>query len=387
MTRRAPAAGALGACVRLLRALLVGASLPALVACGGAQRAADARTDEAAFDVEAPLPGKLSELRLLRRDGDALRAVDGVAYDLGHPLFSDYAWKYRTLHLPAGARAVRAGSGADTDTLVFPVGTLITKTFYYPRAGAGAGVVLAAAAPLAGPDAPLDVAGRRLIETRVLVHRRDGWDAVSYLWNEAGTDARRVRGGALLDLETADGRAFAYLVPDANQCANCHATDHGSRAIAPIGPKPGNLAAVRFAAARTQYDALREAGVVDDGAPVSAWPAHADARAYLDANCAHCHSRVGAADTAGLDLRIGADARAVGVCKSPVAAGRGSGGRAYDVWPGRPAASILLYRMTDTDPGVMMPELGRSLVHEAGVALITDWIANMEGNCAQGSLL
>jgi len=29
----------------------------------------------------------------------------------------------------------------------------------------------------------------------------------------------------------------------------------------------------------------------------------------------------------------------------------------------------------------MMPELGRSLVHEEGIALISNWISEMDGNC------
>jgi hypothetical protein len=29
----------------------------------------------------------------------------------------------------------------------------------------------------------------------------------------------------------------------------------------------------------------------------------------------------------------------------------------------------------------MMPELGRSLTHEEGVALIAEWIREMEGEC------
>jgi hypothetical protein len=37
--------------------------------------------------------------------------------------------------------------------------------------------------------------------------------------------------------------------------------------------------------------------------------------------------------------------------------------------------------MASTDPGSMMPELGRSLAHAEGVALIQQWIAEMDGNC------
>ena len=37
----------------------------------------------------------------------------------------------------------------------------------------------------------------------------------------------------------------------------------------------------------------------------------------------------------------------------------------------------MIYRMKSDNPGAMMPELGRRLVHDEGVALIADWIAQM----------
>jgi hypothetical protein len=37
--------------------------------------------------------------------------------------------------------------------------------------------------------------------------------------------------------------------------------------------------------------------------------------------------------------------------------------------------------MNARDPGVMMPELGRTLIHEEGVALVREWIRQMEGSC------
>ncbi|MHC5540015.1 hypothetical protein ACYOEI_17490, partial [Singulisphaera rosea] len=68
---------------------------------------------------------------------------------------------------------------------------------------------------------------------------------------------------------------------------------------------------------------------------------------------------------------------AIGIGKTPVAAGIGSGGLAYDIVPGAPDQSILAYRIASTHPGVMMPELGKRLVHDEGVALIRQWIAAM----------
>ena len=42
---------------------------------------------------------------------------------------------------------------------------------------------------------------------------------------------------------------------------------------------------------------------------------------------------------------------------------------------------ILSFRMATNDPGMIMPELGRSLVHREGLALVSDWINSLEGQC------
>ncbi len=103
------------------------------------------------------------------------------------------------------------------------------------------------------------------------------------------------------------------------------------------------------------------------------------ARSYLDGNCAHCHSPGRPADTSGLYLDY-SETREVnwGVNKPPVAAGRGSGGLEVDIKPGEPDRSILLYRVNSADPGIMMPELGRSLIHREGVDLIEKFIESLD---------
>jgi hypothetical protein len=67
----------------------------------------------------------------------------------------------------------------------------------------------------------------------------------------------------------------------------------------------------------------------------------------------------------------------LGVFKTPVAAGKGSGKHIYDIVPGQADASILLHRMNSTEMGVAMPEIGRTSIHEEGVALIRAWINQM----------
>jgi hypothetical protein len=67
----------------------------------------------------------------------------------------------------------------------------------------------------------------------------------------------------------------------------------------------------------------------------------------------------------------------IGVGKRPVAAGRGSGGREFAIAPGDAEASILIYRLRSTDPGIAMPELGRATAHDEGIALLSQWIDSM----------
>jgi hypothetical protein len=102
------------------------------------------------------------------------------------------------------------------------------------------------------------------------------------------------------------------------------------------------------------------------------------ARAWLDVNCAHCHNPQGSARTSGLDLTsTQADPAKFGVFKSPVAAGKGSGGRRYDIIPGKPDDSILLYRIESEEPGARMPNLARNMAHTESNQLIRNWILSM----------
>jgi hypothetical protein len=103
------------------------------------------------------------------------------------------------------------------------------------------------------------------------------------------------------------------------------------------------------------------------------------ARIWLDINCAHCHNEHGPAKTSGLNLGIyETDPSKIGINKTPVAAGRGSGNKIYDIFPGKPDKSILLHRLKSTDPGILMPEIGRTVVHNESVDLIKEWIVSLK---------
>lgn len=285
-------------------------------------------------------------------------------YALNTPLFSNYAEKARFIALPEGAVVPYNDSVA----LDFPVGTVLIKSFYYPK-------------DMRKPDGD-----RTIIETRLLVHQPKGWEAWPYVWNEAQTDAFYDPAGETRTVTYTDagGKKVTtpYVVPNKNQCKGCHVR---GKVMQPIGPSARQLNRVD-AGGQHQLQSWASAGWLhhlpdlQNVPKLAAWDdASQDlnlrARAYLDANCAHCHSRQGPASTSGLFLTYDEkDPAHLGINKSPVAAGRGAGSLQYDVVPGSPQQSILLFRMKTNDPAIAMPEVGRETVHAEGVALIEAWI-------------
>lgn len=270
-----------------------------------------------------------------------------IPYEVTSPLFTDYADKARWVYAPSPAPY-------DTDgPLALPVGSALIKTFHY---------------------------GDHKVETRVLLHTENGWKAYPYVWNEDGTDARLKVAGKNLVVETEAYGTVNYRVPNVNQCKSCHVD--AAKNFLPIGPKVRNLnksdQLKQLVAAGVLAETRSDAPMVPDYRDESV-PLDTRARAYLDSNCAHCHGPGLPADTSGLYLNWEED-RPVhrGINKKPVAAGRGSGGLKVDIAPGDPDASIVVFRLDSTDPGVMMPEIGRSLIHREGVALIRAYIEAMD---------
>lgn len=303
-------------------------------------------------------------------DGAKQAPAEGVIpYDLNTALFSDRAEKFRFVFVPVGQAATYVADEA----FAFPAGSALIKTFAFP-------------ADLSKPAENV-----RLIETRVMLKRATDWFAVAYVWNAEQTEAELKIAGAKVQVDTVlDGQPLriAYQVPNRNQCKGCHAVNGE---IAPLGPKARNLNKQHAYAdgEANQLAHWARAGILR-GAPepgaapkVPDWhdasaPVEARARAWLDVNCAHCHRREGPASNSGLFLTFTEQSPvALGVGKRPVAAGRGSGDREFDIDPGNPDNSILIYRVESTEPGVMMPELGRTISDKAAVDLLREWVAQM----------
>ncbi len=308
------------------------------------------------------LPAHLSDFALLFGKQGQTPNVRVTPYTLSTALFSDYAEKFRYAYVPKGKSIAYRAAGV----LDFPIGSVLIKSFGYPA------------------DFRKPAENIRILETRLLIHRASGWVALPYVWNADGSDADLKRAGTRIDISwiQKDGipRAISYAVPNVNQCKDCHAL---GGVMTPIGPKARNLSASLFTAGMIK-------GAPKTVARIPVWndPAtgstDARARAYLDVNCGHCHNPRGAASNSGLYLTWESAAGPnLGIGKRPVAAGQGGGTLAFDISPGHPEKSILMYRLASTEPGTAMPELGRATAHEEGLALLRDWIKAMPATPAQ----
>ena len=353
--------------------------------------------------LSEPFPKNLSAWHFFQGQPAKLQPNTRVIpYDLNTPLFSDNANKYRFVWMPPNTSATYKKDGV----FDFPIGTVLIKTFAFPKEN--------------NPQQ------ERLIETRLLVHTESGWQGLPYIWNDSQTEAHLelVPDPVPIRYTDADGKRhdFTYFIPNANECKQCHENNH---ATLPIGPKARNLnkdyAYATGTANQLTYWTknryLQGAPSPDQAPKLARWNdpnsgnLNSRARAYLDNNCAHCHQPGGTAGYTGVDLRYiaavgvgapflpsfarsedsasiatnGAGLRTFGICKSPNSAGR-IGNLTYDLVPGHPDDSILLARMESTRPKEMMPQIGRSTVHEEGVALIREWIQSLpedSGECTK----
>ncbi|HZP11270.1 MAG TPA: parallel beta-helix domain-containing protein [Nevskiaceae bacterium] len=344
----------------------------------------------------------------------------GVPFVLNTKLFSDYAVKYRVAYVPPGTHAIyndKASNGVDA-TAVFPVGTIIAKTFSFPDESAGT-------------EIPMET---RLLIKRVTSKGHEHWDGAAYIWstNDKGKRvANLALGGATApaswDYADIDSNAHhvgstqGYLIPNRAQCLTCHSAENKDPGAAPIGPKirflnrpyqsesreateqsrhevhgrnqiqywcekglmtgcPGDLGVDPLTQIATKLERVPVFNKPGDSGFAANSPQDIEsrARAYLEVNCQHCHNPHGFAANTGfyLDSFRAVDG-SYGICKQPTAAGaEGTGGRTYDIEPAASAKSILEFRIgpNATTPAARMPPLARSVVHDEGHALIQQWI-------------
>ncbi|MFN3196140.1 MAG: hypothetical protein ACE364_09345 [Chlorobiota bacterium] len=224
----------------------------------------------------------LSEYDIFKDTPSNLIPSDGFhLLELSSVLFTDYAYKQRLVKVPEG-QSISIG---EENSMNFPDGTILTKTFYYYN------------------DERDTSLGKRVLETRLLIKAKDTWNVATYIWNDEQTDAKLDLEGKDTDVTWINKKGSTvstnYHIPNENECITCH---QSNSSMTPIGTKLRNLNRdiVRDGVSLNLLTHLQNVGVLNSIQPAEA-PSIVDyndlsesldnrARAYIDMNCAHCHN-------------------------------------------------------------------------------------------------
>lgn len=222
----------------------------------------------------------LSDLNLFSNTiSDLSPSEYAFVYNLNTALFTDYSQKQRIIALPDGEKL----SAVDDGLPDFPDNTLIAKTFFYYN------------------DDRDESLGKQIIETRVLIKKNGIWEAGDYKWNAAQTDAvldNTTSNVAITYIDSdGDTQNVDYRIPDANDCITCHSNNSN---MLPIGPKLRNLTKDNQLATFVSNDYIENFDPNSINAlpdwEDSAYTSEERTRAYMDVNCATCHSIGGNAE-------------------------------------------------------------------------------------------
>ena len=328
-------------------------------------------------------PRRLSETGLFASTRDHTPAPGVVPYAINAELWSDGARADRLMAIPGRGKADVDSSGRWR----LPDGSVLARTVTLDLVEG-------------------DAASRRRLETQVL-HREEGsWRPYTYIWDDAQADATLADAGgtsrkfSVRDPSEPGGvREQMYRFAARSECGLCHnpwieigTTVFGRQSASPLALSTAQLDR------GDQLQRFESLGLQARDRPRDAMPRLADprdesaplpdrARAYLQANCAHCHLE-GAGGSANLILGAATPlgkTRALGA--SPL---QGTFGLddARIIAPGEPERSVLYYRMAKTGPG-RMPRVGSDRVDVAGARLVADWIASLsrERSDARGASL
>lgn len=313
-----------------------------------------------------PYP-KLSDYRFFEGEMKDQMPVEGVLpYETISALFTDYAKKKRFVWMPNG---VKANYVADNEILDLPVGAALIKTFYY--------------------DNMLPGGNTRILETRLMIRKSDGWIFAEYVWNDDQTEAYLNMDGSYVNIawmQNGTSMSTNYRLPSDTECLICHKFE--SKPI-PIGIKPQNLNkslqyadgymnqlekwySVAYLNGPVPSNIVTVVNYLDESKPIKE-----RLRSYLDINCAHCHQENSHCDYRPMRLAFSETAISenIGVCVPPEEFIEAS--LVNIITPNNVSKSMMHFRLASTEESNRMPLLGRSLVHQEGLDLLTQYIESI----------
>jgi uncharacterized repeat protein (TIGR03806 family) len=330
-----------------------------------------------------PYP-KLSDYKFFEGEMKNLEpALHVLPFQPASSLFSDYAHKKRFVWMPPGTKASFV---ADNKALELPVGAVLIKTFFYEDV-----------------QNITPVGGTRIVETRLMIRKADGWAFYNYVWNAAQTEAELDNAGSFTEIvwnQNGTIKNTNYKIPAEEQCIVCHKkrtiNDLGEvteTVYTPIGIKPQNL---NFGYAyqdglKNQLTKWIEAGYLEDNfALPTAENTVIDyndtsksltlrARSYVDSNCSHCHSQDRHCDYRPMRFAFSENGNPanMGVCVDTEDMQDFPPALSKIVTPGNINRSMIYYRLNTVDEAVRMPLHGRSIIHDEGIVLIEAWINSL----------
>ena len=304
-------------------------------------------------------PRTLTETGLFASVKDHTPATGLIPYTVNVPLWSDGATKDRFLALPDKGKVVFK----EKDQWEFPVGTVLVKTF------------------LLNTDLEKPEEMRRL-ETRLLVHNPRGWEGYTYLWNEDQSEGNLLADWPFtreFEVKTATGREkHEWYFPSRSDCQACHTQNGGF--VMGLNTRQLNRVNDNGKVKENQLRMFERLGIFDRPLPKPVrdlesfpeWqtkeaPVATLARAYLDANCAMCHSPGGRGHAGGasMDMRFHVPLR------------ESFPGKANWLIPGDPGHSVLLKRMTMRHDNAQMPPLATNRVDEEATNILRQWVKQL----------
>lgn len=349
-----------------------------LVSCGGDAQTASGPALQPRPEVQTCLPdltegmpARLSETGCFT-DLEALEpGPDLIAYDVNSALWTDGAFKPRYMVVPSPEQIKIMMNGS----WQYPNGSVLIKVFGFEFI-----------------DGDRD--SRRAVETRFMVRDEGRWNYYTYEWNDEGTEGELLAERKTVEY-TIQGKSgpevIEYLFPEQDDCVTCHFQPDDEV----LGPKTSQInrnrnydgVVANQLVAMGEIDLLAKVFGSDDVIVPSEEPRMANpqqgegsleeqARAYLDANCGHCHRPNAYASSAdhGLDLRYEVSLEDSGLCE-PM--------RYFPEWtgtarvaPGDPQGSGILQRFAVED-AQRMPSIGSSVVDPFGTQLLGRWIAQL----------
>ena len=292
---------------------------------------------------------KLSQYKIFKGNPSELIPNDKFeVLELNSKLFTDYSYKQRLVSIPDEKTIEKTSNGE----LIFPDGTILTKTFFYPY------------------DERDWSKGKKIIETRLEIKEKNTWNIATYVWNDEQTDAFLNMDGKKVSVNwiNSDGnnQKIKYEVPSSNQCVLCH---QSNSEVGPIGPtlKNLNLLVKRNGLNINQLSHLQSTGFLTDFSVenIGSITNYEDPnntlderfKSYLFINCAHCHNPKGWEESSKkpYDFRYETSINNMGII-------------------GR---EDKLYRVVNNG---RMPYLGTTIKHHEGVEIINEYIKYLKDN-------